>query len=82
MFLFGRRPRTILSDPLDSAIERSRRLREAATARAAVEIAVSRERNDVIRAELLETLRTGDHEDEDAAIDRLIEVGKRVRGER
>lgn len=77
-----RRPRGLgpaQVDPVDIALTRYDRRTAEATARAAVQIAAAQEKDHAVRAELLEVLALGD---EDAAIDRLIAVGKRVRGER
>jgi hypothetical protein len=69
-------------DPIDRALAKYTRTTDEATYRAAVEIAVRQEKDLQVRAELIDALRTGEYADEDAAIDRLIAVGKRVRGER
>jgi hypothetical protein len=78
-WLSRRRPELAAADPVDLALQRYDRTTAVANARAAVEIAVHREKDRAVRAELMEALALGD---EDEEIARLIAVGKKVRGER
>ena len=79
VFLGRRRAAAPPPLPPDPAIERSRQMREVATARVAVELAIGQEKDRAVRAQLLEVLRAAD---EDGQVDGLIELGKRVRGEK
>jgi hypothetical protein len=76
-FTFFRR-RQRLPQAIDLAIARSRQMRLEAEARAAVEIAAARAQNKAEQGELLKVLREADG-GEDAQIERLIEVGRKIR---
>jgi hypothetical protein len=78
-YVFYVRRRIPRAEPLDAAIARARRQVDIANAKAAVEIEAARTTNKAEQAELLEALR---HADEDEQIDRLIEVGRRIRERR
>lgn len=80
-WLRRRHPELAAADPVDLALQRYDRTTAVANARAAVEIAVHREKDRQVRAELLDALRKDDP-DEDAQIERLIKVAAKVRGER
>ena len=70
-------------DPIDRAIAKYTRTTDEATYRAAVEIAAGQEKDLAVQAELIDVLRKAKTPgEEDAQIDKMIAVGKRVRGER
>jgi hypothetical protein len=72
----ARRKPALPVDPMQVAVAKSRRMVEEANARAAVQIAAGREQDRARQAWLLDALKeTG----EDEQIDRLIEVGRKIR---
>jgi hypothetical protein len=71
------RRREVMEERTDLALDRWERTTEEASARAAVEIAVARARSDAERAALMDVLREADQGDQQ--LDKLIEVGRRIR---
>ncbi len=78
VYLGLRRRRPSGEVQLLDALERSRRVRELASARAAVEIAATRAKADAERDELLDVLNDPD---EVRQAERLIAMGKRLKGD-